>query len=124
MKVVKPVLVESGVSLPNNQSVKELVNPDYSGPLMTMVHTGEWKHHWFVLKDGFIYNFADRDDTKPYDVIYMDDAVVELTEEKPNIDASETQSFTITTVGRTCVVCGIFLPIPRKIMKADMWCVS
>ena len=61
----------------------------------------------FVLKDGFLYNFANRDELKPYDVIYMDDAVVELTDDRPNVESSQqVQSFSITTAGRTCVVCG------------------
>eukprot|EP00658_Telonema_sp_P-2_P018725 TRINITY_DN17335_c0_g1_i1.p1 TRINITY_DN17335_c0_g1~~TRINITY_DN17335_c0_g1_i1.p1 ORF type:complete len:155 (-),score=25.93 TRINITY_DN17335_c0_g1_i1:301-765(-) len=36
----------------------------------------------------------------------MEDAVVELSQEKPPmIDSPDLQSFTITTAGRTCVVC-------------------
>jgi hypothetical protein len=63
--------------------------------------------HRFVLKDGFIYNLANKEDLKPFDVVYMEDAVVELTEEKPlNLDSSNLQSFSITTAGRSCVVCG------------------
>ena len=103
------VLVEGG-HLGNTASVKELVDPDYSGAMMTThTATAEWKEHWFVLKDGFMYNFVDSEDLKPFDVIYMDDAVVELSVDKP-LESPGAQGFTIATAGRSWVMCGRLLP--------------